>query len=315
MMVKVAVLCNNRMAIPALQNLYSQGKLCAIGVPADNSDVMDFCVMLAKQSHISLMIIQKENLLDQIDEFVTLCNADFIFTMTFPWKIPDVILNKHPEKFYNFHYGLLPEMRGADPVFESIRSAASETGITVHRIESKIDKGAIILKKVIPLNSGITHGGLCTNLAWLGSGLLPELLNSLQNNIEGQEQDEAKARYYKKPTADDVCISWHHNDAKTIEALSRACNPWNKGAYTQWNGWNIRVVEATVVHYETNQSYSPGTIITLDDKNGLIVKCNNETYLRLDIIYTDEGFMSAYKLLSFGVKKGSSFVSLKSENN
>ncbi|WP_185146907.1 formyltransferase family protein [Chryseobacterium echinoideorum] len=313
-MAKVAVLCNNRMAIPALQTLYSQGKLCAVGVPVDNSDVIDFCMMLEKQSQIPFIMIQKENLFDKIDEFVTRYDAQYVFTMTFPWKIPDMILNKYPKKFYNFHYGLLPEMRGADPVFESIRSGAGETGITVHHIENKIDTGTIILKKTIPLTNGITHGTLCTNLAWLGSGILPELLNSLQSNKVGQEQDETKARYYKKPGLDDVCISWNKSDARTIESLSRACNPWNKGAYTQWNGWNIRVVEATVVNHETDQSHPPGTIITLDEKNGLIVKCNNETHLRVDIIYTDEGFMSGYKLLSFGVKKGSSFVSLKSEN-
>lgn len=307
---RIAVLCNNRMAVPALQALASQGRLCALGVPEANTDVIDFCLMLSKQSEIPLLIIKKENLFSQLEELITKTDAQFIFTMTFPWKIPVEVLNKHQDKFYNFHYGLLPEMRGADPVFESIRSGAKETGITVHAIENKIDKGAIILKKILPLSINMTHGVLCTNLSWMGANVLGELLTLLKNDSKGTKQDESNAKYFPKPVAADVCISWQKHDAKTIEALARACNPWNKGAYTQWNGWNIRVVEATVINETSHQSGIPGTILSLDEDNGLIVKCNNETQLRLDIIYTDEGFMSGHKLFAFGMKKGSRFVNL-----
>lgn len=307
---KIAVLCNNRMAVPALQALYSQGRLCAMGVPEGNADIIDFCSQLSSQSGIPLIVMKKERLASQVEQFFSENKAQYIFTMTFPWKIPAEILSKYPNRLYNFHYGLLPEMRGADPVFESIRSGAKETGITVHAIEEKIDKGAVILKKILPLSISMTHGLLCTNLSWLGANLLNELLSALKNKTEGKKQDENSAKYYKRPYAADVCICWQKNDAKAIEALSRACNPWNKGAYTRWNGWNIRVVEATVIDKKTDRGDLPGTILSLDEESGLIVKCSNETQLRIDIIYTDEGFMSGYKLSAFGVKKGNRLVSL-----
>ncbi|MGI9650008.1 formyltransferase family protein [Chryseobacterium sp. RLHN22] len=312
---KIAVLCNNRIAIPALQALAAQGRLCALGVPEANTDVIDFGLIITEKSGIQLSILKKEILSDQLDELIAKTDAQFVFTMTFPWKIPGDILNKHESKFYNFHYGLLPEMRGADPIFESIRSGAKETGITVHLIENKIDRGPIILKKILPLSINMTHGVLCTNLSWLGANLLSELLILLKNNPVGTQQNENNARYFSKPAASDVCISWQKQDAKAIEALSRACNPWNKGAYTQWNGWNIRVVESTVINETSPQSEIPGTILSLDENNGLIVKCYNETQLRLDIIYIDEGFMSGHKLFAFGLKKGSRFVNLNLKMN
>lgn len=307
---KIAVLCNNRMAIPALQSLYSQGLLRAIGVPHDNTDAIDFCMALSSQTGIPLLMFRKETLSAQLDEIVQKSNADYIFTMTFPWKIPAEILTKYPGKFYNFHYGLLPQMRGADPVFESIRSGVAETGITVHAIENEIDKGNIILKQEIPLNQGMTHGILCTNLSWLSVNMLKDLLNLLQKNTKGIPQDTKNAKYYKRPDAADVCISWQKQDAKTIEALSRACNPWNKGAYTQWNGNNIRVVEAKVIDEAAEYSEPPGTILSIDENNGLRVQCNNNTQLRINIVYTDEGFMSGHKLLAFGVNKGNQFANL-----
>ena len=139
---KIAVLCNNRMAIPALQSLHSSGQLYGIGVPEGNTDVIDFCMMLSRQSGIPLIVMKKEKFSLQITELIEKANPEYVFTMTFPWKISGGILKKYPATFYNFHYGLLPEMRGADPVFQSLRSQAKETGITVHVIDERIDRGA-----------------------------------------------------------------------------------------------------------------------------------------------------------------------------
>ncbi|GEN76084.1 formyltransferase family protein [Chryseobacterium hagamense] len=306
---KIAVLCNNRMAFPALQSLLMAGRLCALGVPENNIEITEFCSMLSKQSGIPLFIMAKENSSDMIKEMINISGADAVFTMTFPWKISSEILILYPGIFYNFHYGLLPEMRGADPVFETIRSGAGQSGITVHVIDKCIDKGPVILKKSIPVSADLTHGGLCTHLSWLGANLLNELLNLLQSYYKGTKQDENQARYYPKPGASDVCISWEKQDAKAVEALVRACNPWNKGAYTQWNGWNIRVVEATVIN-KNHYTGFPGTILSLDKENGLIVRCSQQSDLKVDIVYTEEGFMSGYKLSAFGLKKGEQFMNL-----
>lgn len=305
---KIAVLCNNRMAIPALQALQAAGMLCAIGVPEGNTDVIDFATMLSKQAGIPLLILTKQQFHLQIQEMIGKNSPQYCFTMTFPWKMPSEILEQDQALFYNFHYGLLPEMRGADPVFESLRSGAKETGITVHSIDKKIDTGSIILKKTLPISSNMTYGILSTHLSWFGANLLNELLLLLNSGYQGVTQDHSKAKYFAKPGAKDVCISWETSDAKVVDALVRACNPWNKGAYTQWNGWNIRIVEATIVEKEMDKPHSPGTILSLDMENGLIVQCNNNTQLRVDIIYTDEGFMSGYKLGAFGLKKGDQFI-------
>jgi methionyl-tRNA formyltransferase len=307
---KIAVLCNNRMAFPALQALQAAGRLCALGVPDNNLEVIDFCSMLSKQTGIPLFIMTSESCNQYIKKMIDTSGANTVFTMTFPWKISSEILTQYPGRFYNFHYGLLPEMRGADPVFETIRSRKGQSGITVHVINRHIDKGALIIKKNIPVTADMTHGVLCTHLSWLGANLLNELLSLLERNFLGTEQNEEKARYYPKPAASDVCISWEKQDAETIEALTRACNPWNKGAYTQWNGWNIRIVEATPVQIVNHYTGLPGTIFSLDKENGLIVKCSHNSHLRLDIVYTEEGFMSGHKLSAFGLRQGGQFQNL-----
>ncbi|OXG04127.1 hypothetical protein B0A64_15805 [Flavobacterium araucananum] len=298
------------MAFAAIQTIHGMGRLASIAIPGNNEDIKDFCLGFAAQTGTELIILEKEKLETQIQELAKNKALKSVFTMTFPWKIPGEVIKQHPNLFYNFHYGLLPEMRGSDPVFESIRQQKKETGITVHAIEKEIDSGAIILKKVLPLDIPFTHGILCTNLSYLGAQLIPELLTLLENNIKGIPQEEEQSNYYKRPNASDVCINWKDQDAKSIEALIRACNPWNKGAYAQWNGWNIRILEASLTSYKCEQSLNPGTILNIDEEKGLIIQCYNNTQLRINIVYTDEAFMSGHKLLIFGIKNGERFASL-----
>ncbi len=303
----IALLCNNRMAVPALQTLHGMGLLCAIGVPENNADIMDFCSVFAAQTGIPLQLFRKEDLAAQLNNWVETSRAETVFMMTFPWKIPAEVLSGQA-KFYNFHYGLLPEMRGADPVFESLRQQKKETGITVHAVEKGIDRGPVLFRQPLPLSADMTHGLLCTQLAYLGARIIPEVLNSLQHT--GQAQDESGARYFKRPGLAEVCVRWESQDAAAAAALARACNPWNKGAYTQWNGWNVRIVEATPVQADANGAL-PGTVLSIDREGGLCVQCKDNTQLKIDIIYTDEGFMSGHRLLSFGMKKGDRFTTIQ----
>lgn len=306
----IVVLCNNRMAFPAIQTLHGSNKLHTIGVVAGNEDVLSFCSLFAAQTGINLMILEKETLESQLEELFEKNTIKYVFTMTFPWKLSEKLIQKHPNRFYNFHYGLLPEMRGCDPVFESVRRQQKETGITIHAIEKEIDKGAVILKRLLPIDATITHGILCTKLSYLGQHIIPEVLTLLESNSKTVLQDETTANYYKKPTASDVCINWKNQDANTIEALVRACNPWNKGAYIQWNSWNIRVLEASPTDHNSEIKENPGTILKINEDTGLVVQCYNDTQLRINIVYTDEGFMSGHKLLAYGLQKGEQFANL-----
>jgi methionyl-tRNA formyltransferase len=299
------------MGFPAIQTLNSMGRLHSIGFPADNEDVKAFCTLFASKTGVNIIRFEKSKLNIQLEEIAKKENIKYIFSMTFPWKLPAEIIKKHPNTFYNFHYGLLPEMRGADPVFESLRKQKKESGISIHAVENEIDAGKIILKKVFPLHEDLTHGMLCTNLSHLASYMLPELLILLQTGDKGFDQNEALANYYKKPTISDVSIQWESQDSKSIQALVNACNPWNKGAYTQWNGFNIRLLEVSELHSFDQQSQIPGTILEINENNGLIIQCYNNTQLRINTVYTEEGFMSGHKLLAFGLKNGEQFANLQ----
>ncbi|VVU95215.1 Formyl transferase [seawater metagenome] len=60
------------------------------------------------------------------------------------WKLPKF-------KFINLHYSLLYSYGGPNPVEWQIHNKEKETGVTVHFISNKIDRGAIIIQKKIDM--------------------------------------------------------------------------------------------------------------------------------------------------------------------
>ena len=77
----IVVLCNNRMAFPAIQTLHSLGRLHTIGVPAENEDVKAFCSVFAAKAGINLIWIEKSKLEVHLQEIIKNTALKFIFTI------------------------------------------------------------------------------------------------------------------------------------------------------------------------------------------------------------------------------------------
>jgi methionyl-tRNA formyltransferase len=230
--------------------------------------------------------------------------------MTCPFRIPEEALAKPKHGFINFHYGLLPFYRGANPVFEQLKRREQSGGITVHHVDKNIDTGAVILQQKIPVHPDETFGMHMDRLSMLGAEMLRPLISIMAsgNTLPRVPQDEMQACYYKRPGADDVQIKWETMQAEDIIALANACNPWNFGAGTQLNGNMLGVSAAAVVDsIDAPAGKRPGTIIAADAANGLRVVAAGQKVLRLDIVYVNNSFMPGYKLAMFGVQPGMSF--------
>jgi folate-dependent phosphoribosylglycinamide formyltransferase PurN len=52
----------------------------------------------------------------------------------------------------NLHLGRAPEFRGSSPGFYEMLEGVPEIGITVHRVSEALDRGAILLQEVVPLD-------------------------------------------------------------------------------------------------------------------------------------------------------------------
>ena len=74
----------------------------------------------------------------------------------------------------NAHASLLPLYRGASPIQYALKDGQSETGITIMRIEEKLDAGAILLQEKTPIGPRETAGELRQRLAEMAGQTLVE---------------------------------------------------------------------------------------------------------------------------------------------
>jgi methionyl-tRNA formyltransferase len=306
MQIKINLLCNSDLAIPAIYELASIGILTSIGLTRSEGEDSFFIQQTAKHYKIPVSIFTKKSFESELSAWLKKFPVDAVFVMTFPYKIPKSSLIIPRKGFFNFHYGLLPGYRSAEPIFWQIRNREKFVGITVHKMDENWDTGPILLKKQIPLNPNETHGMHWNNLAQLGGAITPTVIGLLEKDKPSLQVQE-KGKYRKRPIYDDVKIDWQTQNSKDIIALIKACNPWNKGAFTLLNENEIRIVDVKLSNFQQNGSQvKPGSIEITN--NSILIQCKDNYYIEPLIFYSSEGFFTSKHLLTMGVNSFSIFT-------
>ena len=90
----------------------------------------------------------------------------------------------------NVHASLLPKYRGASPIQTAIINGDAETGVTIMKTEIGLDTGDIIDYVSTPIFEEETAGELSERLADLGSKLLLDVLDKLEQGTANLTQQE-----------------------------------------------------------------------------------------------------------------------------
>jgi methionyl-tRNA formyltransferase len=307
--IKALILCNNPIAIPGIKEFLFYGKVAAVATTKRNKEMQHILQQLMKDMNIPLLLLSKNDYKMQLAEAIVKYEVTVGLLMTFPFVITPEILQLPSRGFINFHYGLLPGCRGPQPILRHLLNNDKEAGVTVHKVDEGIDTGPVIMQEKMPVEDNDTYGTLQSKLAFLAAKQATNLLKILSYGtvIPAVPQDETKAAYYEMPGAKELTINWNEMTAAEIVRLVNACNPWNKGAGTSINGWGIGVTEAELSANPYDDMSGPGTIIECNKENGLVVKTIDNKLLKINIVYTNEGFFSGSRLGSFGIKAGMQF--------
>lgn len=305
---KLLILCNDRLALPALNQLMQQGRVAGVGMPARESEVQQVVKMMCLQHQVPLRLFTKADFREGLDQWITAEQPDAVLVKTFPWKIAADTLSRPRHGFINFHYAPLPAYRGANPLFWMIRDGIKATGVTVHRMTAEFDEGPVLLQSSLPIEPDATFGMLVAGLGFHGAQLADALVQALpKGGIKETAQDSSLAKWYRRPGPQELWIDWKHMDAAAVKRLIHACNPWNKGAPARLNGWTLGLSYATVLPSQSGPAAVPGTIVSIGEEKGLQIACKDNTILRADVIYTEEGFLPGFVLAGWGIQPGMQF--------
>jgi methionyl-tRNA formyltransferase len=308
--IKAIILCNNPIAIPGIKEFLFFGKVIAIAIPKRNKEMQYILEPILKEVNVPLILLQKKDYISQLDDAIETYQPNIVLMMTFPFIIPAFLLAKVEKGFVNFHYGLLPQCQGPQPILWHMLNNDKEAGVTLHKVDECIDTGEIIMQEKIGIETNDTYGTLQSKLAFLGAKQAANLLKILSYGsiIPATKQDLSKAKYFEMPTAKDLTINWQDMDAEKIVRLVNACNPWNKAAGTSINNWNIGITEAKIIGPCEDITQKAGSVLSCDNTMGIIVKTADNKRLQINIFYTNEGFFSGTRMVEFGVKANDVFI-------
>lgn len=308
---RIGLIYNHFFATPAINELISRQALAGLAVPKVDHEMMFRTQMLAHQQGLQFLAAEKKGLAGQLRKWISDIEADAVFVIAFPWRIPAAVLSLPKHGFFNFHPSLLPAYRGPDPIFWQLKNDEKQSGITVHAMDADFDTGPIIHSESFDINSRDTYGMVLNRMAIPARDAARAMLENL---IEfGEElphfaQNPANASYQSRPAMEELVIDWQQQSARSVQALCRACNPGYKGALSFLGNIPIRFLQITVDDNLIEDHSPPGTMLTACPEKGIrIATCEGKSVL-LDIASTEDGIFSGPRLVkNFGLQAGEQF--------
>lgn len=137
------------------------------------------------------------------------------------------VMNLFPHGILVIHPSLLPKYRGASPVPATIAAGEATTGITIFKMDEKVDHGPIVSQfkeDVMPTDTSET---LRARLFERSAEVLVELLTPyIQGKITPKTQDDSEATYTKTMTRENGFIDLNKKSPEEAERFIRAMQPW-----------------------------------------------------------------------------------------
>ncbi len=175
--------------------------------------------------------------------------------------LPKVILDLPAYGCINVHASLLPRYRGAAPIQWAILRGEERTGVTIMRMNERMDAGDILLQRETRIGADETYGELQTRLAEIGAGALMEAMAQLHaGTLRAQPQDEAAMTLAPMIAKQDAQIDWAQPACDIVRRV-RAYNPW-PCAFTSLLDKRLQIHRAHTVAAATHEA--PGTVIAVD---------------------------------------------------
>lgn len=186
-------------------------------------------------------------------------NPDLIVVGSWGEKFGSDILNLVP--CINFHPALLPRNRGANPYFWTIYLNQKETGLTVHFMDEKFDRGDIILQEEITIDDNETGKSLKDKTTRLAKAMVKETLDLYdKKQIQPIKQDE-KFATYECQIKDENRIVDLLKPAKDVDRHLRALYPW-AAPYIKIGKRYIKIENVQIMELdEENKDKKPYAII------------------------------------------------------
>jgi len=169
----------------------------------------------------------------------------------------------------NVHASLLPKYRGAAPINWAIANGEKETGITIIKMNEKMDEGDIVVKAKVPIAMDEDAIVLSKRLSIKGVAVLLESIDLIKRDaVIFMAQPCAEATHAPMLKKEHGLIDWQM-DADEIYNRVRAFVPW-PGCFTYWDKKILKIWQARPDARPGTADSRPGTVLEVG-QDGILV--------------------------------------------
>ncbi|MCH5211417.1 MAG: methionyl-tRNA formyltransferase [Oscillospiraceae bacterium] len=224
-----------------------------------------------KAEELDIPVFQPETMKNEsFKEQLEALAPDMIIVAAYGKLLPRYIIDYPRYGCINVHASLLPKYRGAAPIQWSVINGETKTGVSIMRMDYGLDTGDVIGIAETPIGEYETSGELFLRLAEIGGSLLVSTIGKIiDGTAEYVRQNDAEHTYAPMINKETAQIDWTKSAAE-ISKLICGMNP-APAAQTTYKGSGLKIYEAE----KTDASGSPGEILGIVKKKGLLVSCGS----------------------------------------
>ena len=207
-------------------------------------------------------------------DYLKKLNADIAIVVAYGQIIPKEILSLTKKGFINIHASLLPKWRGAAPIQRAIMNLDKQTGISIMKIDVKLDAGPVCNCYKLNIMNNDNAEIISDKLSALAAEkILDNIDEILDDKLEFKEQAHEEATYAYKIEKSEGKINWN-NSAESIIGKINGLYP-SPGAWFIYNGERYKVLKAEI----SNGMGKIGTVLN----DYLEVSCYDKSVKILEI--------------------------------
>ena len=198
---------------------------------------------LCEDQRITYITPNSNQLMDLVPRIQKLA-PDYLFSFYYRHMIPAELLACAKVAALNMHGSLLPKYRGRAPVNWAILHGETQTGATLHIMETKPDAGDIVGQSTVSIGANETATDVFDKVSQAAISVINQVLPELlKGHIPRKLNNLTQGSYFGGRKPADGQILWHQT-AQQVHNLVRAVAPPYPGAFTDWQG-ERRIVART----------------------------------------------------------------------
>jgi methionyl-tRNA formyltransferase len=213
---------------------------------------------------LGLPVVEIDSFKDDAARELTDPKPDLLVVVSFGLIVPRWFLDLPTLGAINVHPSLLPRYRGPSPLQWVIWNGEKETGITIMKMNERMDAGDILFQESTTIGQEEDAELLSDRLARRASEILPGMVDEaaagglLDRSIP---QDDEKATYTPMITKEMGRMDWNASSTEIVRQV-RALVMWPT-ACTSLEGRTVKVFSAVTGSLEDSHAFAPGSVVSV----------------------------------------------------